>query len=160
MDHGEVEPAETLDGDIGVDDTVRRVATVDVDPATQADIEARLDAAREAIGRHFHMTIGEREGVNFLRYGVGGFYLPHVDRADVPAWPAAAKRRIAVVLFLNTSTAVPGPDEFTGGELHVIDARVDIEPRAGRLAAFDAGLLHEVLPVRRGTRDVVVDWFY
>lgn len=160
MDRGDVEPAETLDGEIGVEEDVRRAAVIDVDAGTQHDIEARLDAAREAIGRHLHVTIGEREGVNFLRYGVGGFYLPHVDRADVAAWPAAARRRIAVVLFLNTSTPVPGPGEFAGGELHVIDARVDVEPLAGRLAAFDAGLLHEVLPVRHGTRDVIVDWFY
>jgi hypothetical protein len=27
------------------------------------------------------------------------------------------------------------------------------------LVAFDAGMLHEVLPVREGTRDVIVDWY-
>ena len=50
--------------------------------------------------------------------------------------------------------------DFRGGELALIDARVDIVPREGLLVAFDAGTLHEVLPVGDGTRDVIVDWFY
>jgi len=160
MDRGAVEPAEILDDDIAADEEVRRAATIDVDPGALAAIEQRLDTARDEIGRFFGLTLTAREGVNFLRYGTGDFYLPHVDRAVIDSWPDAARRQVALVVFLNTSAPVPGPGQFSGGELCLIDARVNVVPREGMLVAFDAGLLHEVAPVGAGTRDVIVDWFY
>lgn len=160
MDAGRVEPAETLHEEFGVEEDVRRAATVEVDAPTLADIETRLDEAGPAIADYFGTTVSAREGTSFLRYGAGGFYLPHVDRAETPAWPAAARRKIAVVVFLNSSLRSPGAGDFAGGELHVIGADRRVVPLAGRIAAFDAGLLHEVAPILEGTRDVIVDWFY
>ncbi len=160
MDRGGIEPAEILDDDIAADEEVRRAATIDVDPAALAAIEQRLDTAREEIGRFFGLTLTEREGANFLRYGKGDFYLPHMDRAVVDTWPGAARRQVALVVFLNTSAPAPGPGQFSGGELCLIEARVNVVPREGMLVAFDAGMLHEVAPVGQGTRDVIVDWFY
>lgn len=160
MDAGDVEPAETLHEAFGVEEDVRRAATVDVDETTLSEIEARLDAAGPAIADYFGTTVSAREGASFLRYGAGGFYLPHVDRAETPAWPDAARRRLSVVVFLNSSLPSPGAGDFAGGELHVIGARQRVVPLAGRIAAFDAGLLHEVAPILAGTRDVIVDWFY
>jgi predicted 2-oxoglutarate/Fe(II)-dependent dioxygenase YbiX len=152
MDEAAVEPAEILADGIALDREVRRVATVDVDRETIAELERCLDATLDDIGRHFGVTLTEREGINVLRYEPGGFYMPHVDRAESEAWPAAARRQVAVVVFLN--------DGFAGGELCLIDERVDVTPREGLLVAFDAGSLHEVAPVRSGTRDVLVDWLY
>jgi predicted 2-oxoglutarate/Fe(II)-dependent dioxygenase YbiX len=160
MDEGASEPAEILDDEIASDQDVRRVATIDIHPSALADIEQRLDAVRDPVGRFFGLTLTTREGANFLRYEKGGFYLPHVDRAVIESWPDAARRQVALVLFLNGSAAAPLPGEFSGGELCLIDARVDVVPREGLLVAFDAGMLHEVAPVGQGTRDVIVDWFY
>jgi predicted 2-oxoglutarate/Fe(II)-dependent dioxygenase YbiX len=152
MDGGALEAAEILEDGAAIDVDVRRAATVDVDATVITEVESRLDERRHEIARFFGTRLTEREGANFLRYEPGGFYLPHVDRAEIDAWPGAARRQIAVVVFLNS--------EVTGGALHLIDARTEIEPREGRLVAFDAGMPHEVLPVVHGTRDVVVDWFY
>jgi predicted 2-oxoglutarate/Fe(II)-dependent dioxygenase YbiX len=152
VDAGTPEPAEILSDAVELDVAVRRVATVDVDSPTLADLEARLDARREEIGTHFGVALTEREGASLLRYAAGDFYLPHVDRAASSAWPAAVRRQVAVVVFLN--------DDFLGGELSLIDLQLDVVPRAGLLVAFDAGTLHEVLPVQEGIRDVIVDWFY
>jgi predicted 2-oxoglutarate/Fe(II)-dependent dioxygenase YbiX len=160
MDRGAVEPAEILAEGAALDEDVRRAASIDVGPQAVGEIEQRLDAVRDDVARHFGLTLSDREGVNFLRYAAGGFYLPHVDRAELESWPDAACRQVALVIFLNGSAPVPGPGEFSGGELCLIDGRVDVVPRAGMLVAFDAGALHEVLPVRHGTRDVIVDWFY
>jgi predicted 2-oxoglutarate/Fe(II)-dependent dioxygenase YbiX len=159
MDRGDTEPAEILEDTIALDVEVRRVATVDVAPAVVTDIERRLDGVRDRVAGHFGLTLTAREGVSFLRYSPGDFYLPHVDRAEVEVWPAAARRQLAVVIFLNSSVPHPDLGEFAGGELCLIDARVDVVPREGMLVAFDAGMLHEVLPVREGTRDVIVDWY-
>lgn len=160
MDHGAVEAAEILDDAITLDEEVRRVAVIDVPIAAIEEVEQRLDAARDDVGRFFGLTLTSREGTNFLRYRKGGFYLPHVDRAESDSWPDAARRQVALVVFLNGSAPAPGPDEFSGGELSLIEARMDIVPRAGLLVAFDAGMLHEVATVSAGTRDVIVDWFY
>lgn len=160
MDQGAVEAAEILDGTITLDEEVRRVGVIDVPTSAMQEVEQLLDATRDAVGRFFGLSLTTREGVNFLRYHKGGFYLPHVDRADSESWPDAARRRVALVVFLNGSAAPPGPGEFSGGELCLIEARVDVVPREGLLVAFDAGTLHEVAPVAEGTRDVIVDWFY
>jgi predicted 2-oxoglutarate/Fe(II)-dependent dioxygenase YbiX len=160
MDQGAVEAAEILDDTITLDEEVRRVAVIDVPASALEEVEQRLDAAREAVARFFGLTLTSREGSNFLRYQKGGFYLPHIDRAVSESWPDAARRQVALVVFLNTSTLAPGPGEFRGGELCLIETRVDVVPREGLLVAFDAGMLHEVAPVAEGTRDVIVDWFY
>ena len=68
------------------------------------------------------------------------------------SWPEAARRSVAVVLFLN--------GDFEGGLLRLFAGEtIEIAPQAGLLVAFPADLLHEVTVVS-GTRDAVVDWFY
>ena len=162
MDGGAIEPGEVLDDEIGFDADVRRVASIDVDPSARSEIEGRLDAAREAVGRHFGLTLTDREGVNFLRYERGGL-LPVRTSTGRSSNPGRTRRagRSRWSFFLNTSAAQPGPSEFSGGELCLIDARVDVVPREGLLVAFDAGLLHEVAPVAQGTRrrDRQSNWF-
>lgn len=153
MDAGRIEPADILYEEIATRDDVRRAYYVDVDPGVLADVEARLDARRDAIAAHFGVPLVGREGAGFVRYPEGGFYKAHRDCADVPSWPNAAQRRVATVVFLN--------DDFTGGVLRLIEGdAVDLQPRAGTMVAFSADLLHEVTVVRAGIRDAIVDWFY
>jgi predicted 2-oxoglutarate/Fe(II)-dependent dioxygenase YbiX len=152
MDAGQVEPAEILHDRIELQDEVRRAMYVEVAGVVLADVEARLDAARDAIGRFFGLALTAREGAGFVRYPDGGFYRAHRDRADVVSWPDASRRRIAVVVFLN--------DDFSGGILRLLEHEaLDLVPAAGALVAFPADRLHEVTPVRGRMRDAVVDWY-
>lgn len=148
------EPAEILDTDIVLDDAARRASSVDVDTETLALVEAAIESARDELAAFFGESLAEREGPGFLRYGPGDFYGPHRDRGLVPSWPGAARRTIAVVIFLN--------DGFSGGVLRLLgdEETSDIVPRAGTLAAFPAITLHEVAPLVDGIRETVVDWFY
>ena len=153
MASGTPEPAEIIDDAITLAIAVRRTSSIEVDDDTVALVEAAFDRARPDVAAFHGVTLTGREGAGFLRYTTGGFYRPHRDRATVDAWPAAARRRIALVLFLN--------DDFAGGALRLLperEAPVTITPRAGTLVAFDADTLHEVLPVTSGTRETVVDW--
>jgi predicted 2-oxoglutarate/Fe(II)-dependent dioxygenase YbiX len=163
MDRGVHEPAEVLLDDTTVDNEGRRASSIDIDAAIREMVEHSLDTASAEIAGFFSIPLVEREGASFLRYDVGGFYKPHRDHSMVESWPAAARRRIAVVVFLNNASSRPAPDEFSGGELRLLEgpaAPVDILPRRGMLVAFPATTPHEVLPVRRGRRDTMVDWFY
>jgi len=161
MDRGDAEPAEILYDGMALDDGVRRASSIEVDPITLAVVEERFDAARNSLSARCGVTLSGREGPGFIRYSDGGFYGPHRDRGDDPQWPAAAQRRIAVVVFLNSGG-------FMGGELVIypeppaenLRDALEITPREGLLVAFDAARLHEVRPVAGGIRDVIVDWFY
>ncbi len=160
MDASAEEPADVLAATIQTEPDVRRAAYVAVDDDLIAEIERRLEAQRPAIEAFFAGPLAEREGPSVLRYRDGGFYRRHRDRGVVESWPDAARRQIAVVVFLNSSGA--GAGGFQGGTLDLFfdDAPVVVEPEAGLLVAFAADVPHEVTLVRGGVRDTVVDWFY
>jgi predicted 2-oxoglutarate/Fe(II)-dependent dioxygenase YbiX len=162
MDRGVVETAEVLHGGFAEHLDVRRAHDIEVEPAVLREVERRLDGQRHALDEFFEVTLAEREGPSFLRYTDGGFYKPHHDRAIVPEWPGAARRLVAVVVFLNSSRARDERGEFSGGDLQLfVDTQpVDIHPLQGLLVAFPADVLHQVTVVREGTRDTIVDWFY
>ena len=156
MDEGEVEPAEILPvaGAAAQREDVRHAASVEVNDAVLAEVEAALEHSRDALARFFDLELSSREGPGFLRYSPGGFYKPHRDRATSGAWPDAERSLLTIVLFLN--------DNFGGGELRLLpdDAQpVVIRPRTGTLVAFDAATLHEVVPVIGGCRYSIVDWW-
>jgi predicted 2-oxoglutarate/Fe(II)-dependent dioxygenase YbiX len=169
MDRGTADPAEVFDPGATLDLTARRASSIDVERATLDAVEATLDAGRHAVEAHYHRSLTSREGPGFLRYGAGGFYRRHRDRSADSAWPGARRRVVSLIVFLNSSRTRPAPGEFGGGELIIFPELPDVSatseaitvvPQEGALVAFDASTPHEVLPVRDGMRDVIVDWYY
>jgi predicted 2-oxoglutarate/Fe(II)-dependent dioxygenase YbiX len=163
MDRGASDPAEILEDAVEHRDHVRRTLSIEVDVRTLRQVEDALETARVRLAEETGMTLGVREGTGFLRYLPGGFYRPHRDRGDVPSWPGAALRQLAVVLFLNTAREAGDPEGFTGGVLRLYPDDgdpVDIVPVEGMLVAFPATVLHEVTRVSGAVRDAAVDWFY
>ena len=162
MDASPEEPADVLAATMQRQPAVRRAAYVAVDDDLIAEIERGLEAQRPAIETFFAAPLAGREGPSVLRYRDGGFYRRHRDRGVVESWPAAARRQVAVVVFLNSSRSSAGSGGFDGGTLDLFfdDTPVIVEPEAGLLVAFPADVPHEVTLVRGGVRDTVVDWFY
>jgi PKHD-type hydroxylase len=87
------------------------------------------------------------------RYREGMHYGPHVDRAlmgDATLW----RTDLSLTLFLNE------PDQYDGGELALESGsgafKVKLPARA--LVCYPTGQTHQVLPVTRGERLVVVAW--
>ena len=162
MDDGEPEPAEIVEGAITLDDTVRRAFDVTIDPRVLTRLEAALAHARPRIADFFRVALTGSVGATCLRYVEGGHYLRHRDRDPQPG-SGTEDRRISVIVWLNSATSDIAAGEFQGGTLNLFtpDARqpTAIIPVAGTLVAFPSEWPHEVLPVTRGTRDVVVDWF-
>ena len=162
MDDGEAEDAEILEGGIQRERGVRRAALIEPPLDVVNMVEAVFERHRQGIGAALAMTLAEREGAGFVRYPTGGFYRPHRDCGDDPAWPPAARRAVAHLLVLNTSRDSGLAGEFDGGRLRLFIGGevVEVVPEAGTLVAFPADVLHEVTEVRGGRRDTVVDWFY
>ena len=164
MDDGASEPAEVLSDTIDVQEDVRRASEIDIADAVLAIVDATLDSMQERIARYYELSLQGREGTSFLRYETGGFYKRHVDRAHVPAWPLTARRRVTVVLFLESSREAERSGGFSGGLLRLYPDEnsqpVDITPTRGTLVAFPADMPHEITPITAGRRDTVVDWFY
>jgi predicted 2-oxoglutarate/Fe(II)-dependent dioxygenase YbiX len=164
MDSGVREPTEVIGDEMGLRDDVRRASQIEVPAAIFELVDRHLDAQRDALASFFRWQLDAREGVNLLRYEPGGFYKPHFDRADMPAWPPAARRLVTVVLFLESSREADPAGGFSGGLLRLFpegdgSLPIEIVPRRGVLVAFPAVTVHEVSPVVDGHRDTVVDWF-
>jgi predicted 2-oxoglutarate/Fe(II)-dependent dioxygenase YbiX len=169
MDRGRAEPAEVLGRDCSVDREARRASIIDVDEDSLSTVEARINGARAAISDWCGLSLGACEGSSFVRYAAGDFYRRHRDRLSGACWSRAGARVISVVVFLNSSSGRPRGSQFAGGDLLIfpepspasaLTRSTRIVPRRGQLVAFHASALHEVLPVRSGTRDVIVDWFH
>lgn len=163
MDAGTPEDAEVVADEFELQDDVRRAMLIDVVEPVIAMVEGTLDALRVRIAEFYRVSLESREGTGFLRYETGGFYKPHVDRADVPSWPLTAKRQITVVLFLESSRDIDPAGGFSGGVLRLFPDdgdSIDVVPERGTLVAFPASMPHEVTPVTSGRRDTIVDWFY
>jgi len=161
MDDGEAEPAEIVEGDITLDDTVRRAFDVSIDPGVLGRLEDALQGLRPQIADFFHVAITGSVGATCLRYIEGGHYLQHRD-CDPRPGSGTEDRRVSVIVWLNSAASHTTAGEFQGGTLNLF-APDSAEPRAiipvaGTLVAFPSEWPHEVLPVTHGTRDVVVDW--
>lgn len=164
---GDGEPAtvDVTDTASGVLPQTRQTTTVHLPTALDAMLHARVLAAAPELGRFFGLPLTTAEPLNYLRYGPGDFYRPHVDRR-VGATPgtAAGERQISVVVFLNQ----PGGDDgYEGGELRLFnlidepawrDAGFACDPEPGLLVAFRSDILHEVTPVTRGVRLTIATW--
>ncbi len=127
-----------------------------------ADLRPRLEA-------RFSVGLGACETPQFLRYERGDRFAAHQDSSSDPAdGDSPARRRVSAVLLLG-SDAGPAAGGRRGGVLTFFDTsatatwqtcRVPVDAAAGSVIAFPSDLVHEVTPVRSGTRLSVVTWFH
>lgn len=107
------------------------------------------------------------EGWQFIKYDVGGEYLPHYDY-DVDLNNRLNKIRLAIsgglrlksiIIYLN--------DDFEGGETAFTKLDLKIKPETGKLLIWknihknrkiNLDTLHAGLPVTKGTKYVLITW--
>ena len=101
------------------------------------------------IKRAFQVEIANADRLLIARYDDdGGYFKRHRDNAA----PHTAFREFAISLNLNTQ-------DYEGGELMFPEFSDDrISPPAGSAIIFSASLLHEVSPVTRGSRYVLLSF--
>lgn len=101
------------------------------------------------IQRAFQYRATRFEGFKIARYDETGFFRPHRDNLS----PATAHRRFSVTLNLNAG--------YDGGHLRFPEYGPHrYRPAPGGAVIFSASLLHEVLPVTKGTRYVLITFVW
>ena len=147
----------------------RKTLLVDVPPALDGIVRDRLDAWRGAIAGHFGVALTGYETPQYLVYGPGGFFRPHVDTRPPEdlRHDEDGGRLVSAVIFLSTPDSTERAD-YEGGELRLFNL-VDepawrglgfaCDAAPGLLLAFRSDTVHEVTPVTRGFRCAVATWF-
>lgn len=91
---------------------------------------------------------------NYLIYDKGDHFKRHKDKIIVKN---KAER------IYSTSTLISQSEDFEGGELIVFDEDdnpINTDLQVGETAFFDSMTPHQVNPVTKGTREVLVAWIY
>jgi PKHD-type hydroxylase len=101
--------------------------------------------------KYFNFDLfGINEGFQFTNYEApSGKYGKHVDRGiNIP------------VRKLSISIQLTNPEEYEGGELYLYDYDKGtlMDKTQGTLIIFPSYVLHEVMPVTKGTRNSLVTW--
>jgi predicted 2-oxoglutarate/Fe(II)-dependent dioxygenase YbiX len=161
IDMAEARPGRVLRHGVQQHDAAMRACTEHVLAPDDARpvAQAFLGVARLAHGGGPALLDGPR----FCRYRQGGHFRAHRDRShDSADMHAVRTRRISLVCLLNDDAPA-----FDGGALvlYLPDEHGRFRPvnaplRAGSVIAFASDLLHEVRPVRQGTRYSAVAWLY
>ena len=145
-------------------DAAMRACTEHALAATDA---AAVTQAMRAVGAAALTAAGGArarfDGPLFCRYRQGGHFRAHRDRSPDPFdAPAVRSRGISLVCLLNDGDDTHGAPAFDGGALVLYPEFVPVNAplRAGSIIAFASDLLHEVRPVRLGTRYSAVAWLY
>lgn len=91
-------------------------------------------------------TIEKDENWRCLKYDKKDNYKAHAD--DGPGY----YRRISVLIYLN--------DDYKGGELYFPYQDITLKPNAGDIVFFPSTFthVHQAMPVKKGTKYVLVSW--
>lgn len=144
-----------------IDEMVRRTVRVKPSQETVQLVTQKLLACKEAIEKHFALSLNECEDPQFLRYRVGDFFVAHQDGNTGLMRLDSEKRRVSTVIFLTRESQSREPDTHSGGALVFSDLRnsyrMSSEP--GTLVAFRSETTHEVTPVTHGERYSIASWY-
>ena len=157
-------------GESGVDTGVRRVQQTRLPRPLRGQLRTQLLSIQSLLEAHFETRLEGAEDPALLTYRPGDFYHPHRDGSEDPHMPEyLQRRRISVIVFLNTETDTPGSGSYCGGAVVFYGLvkkegcekyGLSLNGRAGVLVAFRSDIWHEVQPVTSGQRCTVVSWYY
>ncbi|HEY5850946.1 MAG TPA: 2OG-Fe(II) oxygenase [Lysobacter sp.] len=145
---GDVSAVLVLEGGqqrLQVDPSIKqRREVIPRDPALEARMHERLlRRALPEIARVFNFEVKRRDPFKLLAYPEdAGYFRAHRDNET----PDVAHRRFALSVNLNQGDYVGGEFRYPEFGLH------RFSPPTGAALVFSCSMLHEVLPVERGTR--------
>ena len=144
-----------------IDENTRKTLRVKPSDETVQLVTRRLWECKEAVEKHFAVTLNECEDPQFLHYREGDFFVAHQDGNTGLLRLDTERRLISTVIFLSLESEAPEPDAYCGGALVFTDLRNRFHMHAepGTLVAFRAETTHEVTPVTHGERYSIASWY-
>ena len=137
--------------------------TIRLDPAEETIklVTARLWECKDAVEKHFAVTLKKCEEPQFLRYREGDFFVAHQDGNTGLLNLDAEQRLISTIIFLSRETEQPEDDAYCGGSLVFsnLDGKFHFPAEPGTLVAFRSETTHEVTPVTHGERYSIASWY-
>ncbi len=150
-----------------VNESMRKSDLLMPSRATVELIAEKLSHCLEKVGEHFGLSLSNYEEPQFLRYHVGGFFVAHQDgNTEMVRSEREQRRKVSVVIFVNSQTETPETNSYCGGSLVFSDwhpsrnhGELPVSGEAGMLITFRSETTHEVIPVTHGERYSIVSWF-
>jgi predicted 2-oxoglutarate/Fe(II)-dependent dioxygenase YbiX len=144
-----------------IEQNIRKTLRIKPSLETVELVMRRLWECKDAVEKHFAVTLNECEEPQFLRYREGDFFVAHQDGNTGLLRQDTELRLISTVIFLSRESETPEPDSYCGGALVFSDLRNRFHMRAepGTLVAFRSETTHEVTPLTHGERYSIASWF-
>ena len=121
------------------------------DDSTKWLYERLYNAAIALNKQYFNFEIDQLENLQYCIYREGHHFKKHIDTISIPN---LGQRKLTIILQLSDET------EYEGGELrlHVSDNPIVISKKKGTIAIFPSFIPHDVTPVTKCERKVLVSW--
>jgi SM-20-related protein len=144
-----------------VDQNMRKTFRVRPAAETVELVTQKLLACKEAIAKHFGVSLSECEEPQFLRYREGDFFVAHQDGNTGLLRLDTESRLVSTVIFLTRESEIAEPNTHCGGSLVFsnLRKRIPVAAEPGTLVAFRAETTHEVTPVTHGERYSIASWY-
>ena len=144
-----------------VDERTRKTIRLNAADEIVQLVIARLWECKDAVEKHFSVTLKECEEPQFLRYREGDFFVAHQDGNTGLLKLDTEQRLISTVIFLNRESEQPEDDAYCGGALVFsnLDGKFHFPAEPGTLVAFRSETTHEVTPVTYGERYSIASWY-
>ena len=138
-----------------IDLNIRNSISKNLKPSDFLDLNKLLENyCREFNSKHISTTLMVKE-LEYLKYGISGHFKPHDD--VLPNTKQNRIRRFTAVTLLSKTY------DLEGGDLMVFDKNgnaINTMLEVGETILFYSTTLHEVTPITKGGREVLVAWIY
>jgi SM-20-related protein len=149
-----------------IDDRVRKSTRYAPPSATDLLVRQRLLECKSQVEEYFGLSLGCVEEPQFLRYGVGDFFVAHQDGNTGLLRMDQESRLVSVVILLSRGADVPKENAYCGGALLFHDrnriqvsGELSLTRKPGTFVAFRSETTHEVTPVTFGERYSIASWY-
>jgi predicted 2-oxoglutarate/Fe(II)-dependent dioxygenase YbiX len=139
----------------GIEKKIRDSFSKNLNPSEFLDLNNILENYCQELG-HWHLpsTLMVKE-LEYLKYKIAGHFKPHHDA--IPNKNPKKVRRFTTVTLLSKT------EDLEGGDLIVFDSNrnpVDTRLQVGETILFYSTTHHQVTPITKGGREVLVAWIY
>lgn len=144
-----------ITGDNDIDPNIRNSISKNLKPSEFLDLNKLLENfCKEFNNNHIPSTLMVKE-LEYLKYGISGHFKPHDD--VLPNKNSRRIRRFTSVTLLSKT------DDLVGGNLMVFDENanaINTNLEVGETVLFYSSTTHQVTPIKKGGREVLVAWIY